>query len=209
MNYGRKTAIALTGLTPRRIDYWARTGIVRPAVPAAGKGSRREYSFRDLVALRVARKLTQEGIGLQKIRTALAWLRRHFPDLRQPLAELRFLTDGETVFVIERNPEVILDTLKSGQFMLSLALGQLIEGLQGDLKKLAASKEETVMAGGKSFAVVLTPDLVDGGFSAQCQEIPGAISQGETEQEALDNVVEVLEEHFAHLESREIGTAMA
>ena len=67
--------------------------------------------------------------------------------------------------------------------MLSLALGEWMEVLQGEVKKLATPKEEKVMVEGQEFTVVLTPDLEDGGFTAQCREIPGAISQGETEQE--------------------------
>jgi predicted RNase H-like HicB family nuclease len=70
----------------------------------------------------------------------------------------------------------------------------LIEGLQVEVKKLATPKEEKVAADGQTFTVVLTPDLEEGGYTVQCQEIPGAISEGDTEQETLDNIIEVLEE---------------
>ncbi len=95
MVFGRKAVEVLIGVSGRQVDYWASTGVVRPSVKsAAGKGSRREYSFKDLVALKMAKRLKDEGISLQRIRKALAFLRKHFPDLKQPLAELRFLTDG-------------------------------------------------------------------------------------------------------------------
>lgn len=210
MAFGKKTVIALTGVSGRQVDYWATEKVVRPSIKdAAGKGTRREYSFKDLVALKVAKRLRNEGISLQKIRKSLAWLRKHFPNLKQPLAELRFLTDGETVFVLDRDPQKILDTLKGGQFVFYLALGEIIEALQGELKKLATPKEERVMVEGEEFSVILTPDLEDGGYTVQCKEIPAAISQGETEQEALDNITEVLEEHFEYGEEQKAGEAQA
>jgi DNA-binding transcriptional MerR regulator len=192
MIFGRKAVVNLTGVSGRQVDYWARTGVVRPSVKsAAGKGSRREYSFKDLVALKMAKRLKDEGISLQKIRRALAFLRKHFPDLKQPLAELKFLTDGKTVYV-GRNRKKIFDTLNQGQFVFSLALGDIIEELQGELEHFAGPTEETVRVAGQTFTVVLTPDFEDGGFTIQCREIPGVISGGATEQEALDTLAEVL-----------------
>ena len=137
MSYGQKVVVALTGINYRRLDYWTRTGIIRPAKAAAGKGTRREFSFQDLVALKVAKRLRDEGITLQKIRKAITFLRKNFPDVNQPLAELRFITDGATVFMVDRDPQVIIDTLKGGQLVIALALGELIEDMKGELKRLA------------------------------------------------------------------------
>jgi predicted RNase H-like HicB family nuclease len=136
---------------------------------------------------------------LQKIRKALTYLRKNFPDVKEPLTELRLLTDGKDLFVLTEDPEVALNALKS-QFVFSLALGEIIEGLQGELKKLAIPKEEKVMAEGREFTVVLTPDLEDGGFTVRCREEPAAISHGETEQEALDNIIDALELCLEHEE---------
>jgi len=209
MIFGRKAVIDLTGVSGRQVDYWATTGVVRPSVQsAAGKGSRREYSFKDLVALRMAKRLKDEGISLQKIRKALAFLRKHFPDLNQPLAELRFLTDGATVYV-GRDREKICDTLNQGQFVFSLALGEIIEELQGELKQFAVPKEEKVRVAGQTFTVVLPPDLEAGGFTIQCREIPGVISEGATEQEALDTVTEVLAEHLGQGQEPKAGECQA
>ena len=205
MTFGKKAVIALTGVSGRQVEHWATTSVVKPSIPAAGKGNRRGYSFKDLVALRVAKRLKDEGISLQKIRKALAYLRKNFPDVKGPLAELRLLTDGATIFVLDRDPQKILDTLKSGQFFFSLALGEIIAGLQGELKKVATPKEEKVVVDGQTFTVVLTPDLEDGGFTIQCREIPGAISEGETGQEAMDNIIDALElvlEHEREFQAR-------
>jgi predicted RNase H-like HicB family nuclease len=207
--FGRKTVIALVGISKMQLEHWDRSGIVRPAKAAAGKGTRREYDFRDLVALKVAKRLRDEGISLQKIRKALAYLRKNFPDKETHLSEFRFLTDGATIFVVDRDPQRILDTLKGGQLVISLALGEWMEALKGEVKKLAAPKEEKIVVERQELTIVLTPDLEDGGFTVQCREIPGAVSQGETEQEALDNISEVLEEHFEYVKERQEREAQA
>jgi len=192
--YGRKAVVELTGVSGRQVDHWATTGVVRPSVKgAAGKGSRREYAFRDLVALKVAKRLREGGISLQKIRKALVWLRRNFPEVKAPLAELRLVTDGDTLFLVDRDLSRIIDVLRGGQFVFSLALGEIIEGLQGEVQKFAAPKEEKVRVAGRSLTVVVTPDLEEGGFSSHCREIPGISSQGDTEPEALDNILELLQ----------------
>ena len=192
--FGRKAVAQLTGVSGRQVDHWATTGVVRPSVKgAAGKGSRREYAFRDLVALKVAKRLREEGISLQKIRKALVWLRKNFPDVRQPLAELRLVTDGVSLFVLDRDPEKILDVLQGGQFVFSLALGEIIVVLCKNLAKFAVPKEEKVRVAGRSFTVVLTPDLEEGGYTSHCREIPGMSSQGDTEPDALDNLLELLQ----------------
>ena len=211
MIFGKKAVIALTGVSGRQVEHWATTGVVRPSIPAAGKGTRRGYSFKDLVALRVAKRLKDEGISLQKIRKALAYLRKNFPEKKEPLAELRLLTDGRDLFVLTDDPNVALNALKR-QFVFSLALGEIIAGLQGELEKLATPKEEKVMVEGRQFTVILTPDLEDGGFTVQCREEPAAISHGETEQEALDNILDALElclEHERELQAAKAGKAQA
>ncbi len=42
-------------------------------------------------------------------------------------------------------------------------------------------------------------DELDGGYGAEVVELPGIVSQGETEQEALDNVVEAISEVVASI----------
>lgn len=207
--FGRKTVMALVGLSKMQLEHWDRSGIVRPSKAAAGKGTRREYDFRDLVALKVAKKLRDEGISLQKIRKALVYLRKNFPEKESHLSEFRFLTDGATIFVVDRDPQRILDTLRGGQLVISLALGEWMEALKSEVKKLASPKEERMVVAGREFNLVLTPDLEDGGFTVQCREIPGTVSQGETEQEALDNISEVLEEHLEYVKERQAKEALA
>ncbi len=191
--FGAKVVKEITGVSRMQLQHWDRTGIVRPSIKiGAGKGSRREYSFKDLVQLKVAKRLREQGISLQKIRKSLEFLRRNFPDVKAPLAELRFITDGVDIFVLTHDPDVILDALK-GQFAFSFALGELIDGLKGTIKNLGVPKEEKMIVRERQFTAVLTPDLEEGGYTAICKEIPAAISQGETIQESLDNLLDAIE----------------
>ena len=191
--FGAKMVKDITEVSRMQLQHWDKTGIVRPSIKiGAGKGSRREYSLKDLVQLKVAKRLREEGISLEKIRKALEYLRKNFPDVKSPLAELRFLTNGVDIFVLTEKPQDILDALK-GQFVFSFALGELIDGLKGAIKNLEVPREEKVFAGEREFTAILTPDLEDGGYTITCKEIPAAISQGETIQEALDNLADAVE----------------
>lgn len=193
-SFSRKTVIALTDVSRMQLDHWDKSGIVRPSGRTGiGRGTRKEYTFKDLVALKTAKRLRDEGISLQKIRKALSHLRKHFPEVEAPLAELRFITNGVDLFILTQDEGVILDALKRGQLVFSFAIGEIIEGLKGELKQLAVPKEEKITIAGRQFTVVLTPDLEDGGFTVTCQEIQAAITQGETEQDALDNIRDAIE----------------
>ena len=191
--FGAKMVKEITGVSRMQLQHWDRTGIVRPSRKVgAGKGSRREYAFKDLVQLKVAKSLRDEGISLQKIRKALEYLRKHFPDVKAPLAELRFVTNGVDIFVVTASREEILDAL-TGQLVFAFALGKMNDSLKGTIKQRAVPREDRVFVGDKQFTAVLTPDLEEGGYTVTCKEIPAAISQGETIQEALDNLADALE----------------
>ena len=76
--YRGPTACAAAGITYRQLDYWARTGLVEPSVRSAhGSGSQRLYGFRDILVLKVVKRLLDTGISLQQIRAAVQHLRDH------------------------------------------------------------------------------------------------------------------------------------
>jgi predicted RNase H-like HicB family nuclease len=43
---------------------------------------------------------------------------------------------------------------------------------------------------------VVTPDMMDGGYTIQCRETPAMISQGKNIKDAVANLLEVWIEHF-------------
>src|SRR5207302_4969579 len=96
--FGSSVVLKLTGVTYRQLDYWARTGLVGSSIRrAAGHGSRRIYSFEDLVALRVVARLLDAGVSLQAVRRAVAYLKRHTV---RPLSTLGLSAKGIRVFVL-------------------------------------------------------------------------------------------------------------
>lgn len=190
--------IEITGLTQRQVDYWDRTHFIKPSIKeASGFGTSRLYSFSDLVQLKVAKTLIDKGVSLQKIRKAITYLKKNFPDTEKPLAEMRFLTDGETIFVLTENKEVILDTLSRGQLVMAIAIGEIIEGLKGEVDKISQDRKYKVFVKGKSYEVILHPDLEYGGFWIECPSLPGCASQGDTVEEALEMIKDAIAGHLA------------
>jgi len=202
-----KIAREVTGVTPTQLSYWAKTGLVTPSVASGrGRGSARLYSFRDLVQIGVVAKLLGAGISLQRVRKAVAYVRRHFPDLSHPLAELTLLTDGETIFHLTDDPDVIVDTVRhDGQLVFSVPFTKLVERLRQRLNTAPVPQSRTIIVGEFEFPVTLTPDQEDGGFVAECPALPGCVSQGDTVSEALTNIQDAAQgwlEVNAELEAR-------
>jgi len=191
MLYNSQTAMKVTGVSRMQLAYWDKENIVRPSKPASGRGSQRLYSFNELVQLKTAKNFRDQKLPLQRLRKALVNLRRLFPDVQQPLAEMTFLTDGETVFILTRDQNTLLDVIKK-QFVFSIPFGALVEELKGKVKDLEIQKKEVVKVRGGEYEIVLTPDSKDGGYSARCPALR-ANSQGETEQEAIDNIIDAIE----------------
>lgn len=187
MNFNTKSVSNVVGLTRRQIDYWDKSDLIKPSVQeASGYGTVRLYSFSDLVQFRVAKKLIDKGISVQKIRKALWHLKKNMPDIRKPLLDLAFLTDGETIFVITGNDKEIMDTLRNGQLVISVALGKIIVDLKGEVKEMEEARRYTVTIVGKKYTIAIRWDAEDGGYWTECEEMPGCGSQGETLEEALE-----------------------
>ena len=94
--YRGPTACNAAGITYRQLDYWARTGLVEPSVRSAtGSGSQRLYSFRDILLLKVIKRLLDAGISLQQIRTAVQHLRERGTD---DLTRVTLMSDGASVY---------------------------------------------------------------------------------------------------------------
>ena len=181
----------------RVIDYWDRTAFIKPSISeASGYGSVRLYSFTDLIQFRVAKFLRDQGLSLQKIRKSLNFLRKHLPEVEQPLVELRFLTDGEAIFVLTNKDKEIIDTLKKGQYVLAIAIEKLINELKGRTSKMATDRTYLVNVAKRRFKVILHPDLEDGGYWVECPELPGSSSQGDSVEEALDMIKDAIKGHL-------------
>jgi predicted RNase H-like HicB family nuclease len=187
----------IIGIPLRVIDYWDRTNFIKPSInEASGYGSMRLYSFADLIQFKVATFLRHQGLSLQKIRKSLNYLRKHLPAIEKPLAQLRFLTDGETIFVLTNKNREIIDTLKKGQCVFAIAIEELINDLKGKTSKMAMDRVYMVNVIKRRFKVVLHPDLENGGYWIECPELPGCSSQGDSVEEALDMIRDAIKGHL-------------
>ena len=139
LGYRGPTACNAAGITYRQLDYWARTGLVEPGVrEASGSGTQRLYSFRDILVLRIVKKLLDAGISLQNIRTAIASLRdRGVEDL----AQITLMSDGTTVYECTSADEVI-DLLQGGQGVFGIAVGRVWREVEGSLAELPSERPE-------------------------------------------------------------------
>ena len=205
MNFNSKAVSKVTGLSFRQIDYWDRTHFIKPSVSeASGYGSVRLYSFNDLIQLRVAKTLMDKGVSLQKIRKAINYLKKNMPEVEKPLSELRFLTDGETIFVLTKDKKEIIDALKSGQLVFSIAIGEIVENLKGEVIAIQKEKKYTVTVKGRKYPVVLHTDIEDGGYWIECPSLPGCASQGDTVEEALEMIKDAINGYLQVLEQKKI-----
>lgn len=135
------SACGIVGVTPRQIQYWDEIGLVKPsASAAAGRGTRRRYSFLDLVRLSIVRALIERGLRPRNIRRSLAALRDACPKVLDPLAQLKLVTDGERLFLVTDDRRRILDVLDR-QFVFSIALGPLVRELRGRAQRSAPPAE--------------------------------------------------------------------
>jgi DNA-binding transcriptional MerR regulator len=126
----------IVGISYRQLDYWARTGLVRPSIQdAGGSGTQRLYSFEDLVVLRTIKKLLDAGVSLQRIRKAIGFLRDHLN--REPQG-VTILSDGSGIYACE-SPTEVMDLLQRGQGVFGIALDKVWTDVEGSLRKATRS----------------------------------------------------------------------
>lgn len=130
IGYRGPTACTAAGITYRQLDYWARTDLVVPTVRGAkGSGSQRLYSFKDILVLRVVKRLLDTGVSLQNIRVAVEHLRARGVD---DLAGVTLFSDGTTVYECT-SPEEIVDLLQGGQGVFGIAVGKVLHEVESTL----------------------------------------------------------------------------
>ncbi|WP_433257270.1 MerR family transcriptional regulator [Streptosporangium sp. CA-135522] len=140
IGYRGPTACAAADITYRQLDYWARTGLVEPTVRAAhGSGSQRLYGFRDILVLKVVKRLLDTGVSLQQIRIAVQHLRdRGVHDL----AQITLMSDGVSVYECT-SPDEVIDLLQGGQGVFGIALGRVWQEVEGSLADLPGERAES------------------------------------------------------------------
>ncbi len=149
VGYRGPTACNAAGITYRQLDYWARTGLIEPTVRGAkGSGSQRLYSFRDILILKIIKRLLDAGVSLQQIRTAVTHLRERGTD---DLTRVTLMSDGASVYECTSNDEVI-DLLQGGQGVFGIAIGGVWREIEGTLAELPSERADAPAAAETSAA---------------------------------------------------------
>jgi len=183
--FSADVARRVVGISYRQLDYWDKTGLLKPGIKQArGKGSRRVYSFEDLVELRVIANLLTLGISLPTVRKAARYVREHFANLIRPLARLTLVVDGKSVLVRTSGKKDLIDATAGGQTVISVAVAPIAKELRGKVTELQAPRQLKVRAGGRTYSAILTPDLAAGGYSIEVPELPGVVTEADSIPEA-------------------------
>jgi DNA-binding transcriptional MerR regulator len=141
VGYRGAVAARAAGITYRQLDYWARTELVEPTVRGAtGSGSQRLYGFRDILVLKLVKRLLDTGISLQQIRTAVEQLRA--AGVRD-LAGTTLMSDGASVYLCTSNDEVI-DLVSRGQGVFGIAVGKVLREVESELVEFEAQEPAAV-----------------------------------------------------------------
>jgi len=134
--FDSKSASRITGVSLRQIQYWDERGFIRPSVKLAeGRGTKRLYSFADLVQLRVVKNLSQHGLSLKKVRRCIAYLKRSVAGSTSFTDSLRYLSDGEEIFLLTTDKNKILDAMDR-DFVFSLKIGNLARQVHGKVDRI-------------------------------------------------------------------------
>ncbi len=139
VGYRVPIACQIAGITYRQLDYWARTSLVVPSIrSAAGSGSQRLYSFKDILVLKVVKRLLDTGVSLQNIRVAVEHLRRRGV---ADLARITLFSDGTTVYECTSAEEVV-DLLQGGQGVFGIAVSGAMRELSGTIADFPAERAD-------------------------------------------------------------------
>ncbi len=133
IGYRGATACSAAGITYRQLDYWARTGLVEPSIrTASGSGTQRLYGFRDILVLKIVKRLLDAGVSLQNIRTAVDHLRSRGVT---ELESMTLMSDGASIYECS-SPDDIIDLLAGGQGVFGIAVGKVWHEVEGSLSLL-------------------------------------------------------------------------
>ncbi|MEN3586333.1 MULTISPECIES: MerR family transcriptional regulator [unclassified Streptomyces] len=140
LGYRGPTACAAAGITYRQLDYWARTGLVEPGVrPAHGSGTQRLYGLRDVVVLKIVKRLLDTGVSLQNIRGTV----RHLADRGAgDLERMTLMSDGATVYECA-SPDEVHALLQGGQGVFGIAVGVVWRDVEAALSQLHGERIDT------------------------------------------------------------------
>jgi DNA-binding transcriptional MerR regulator len=132
--FSSNDVVALTGISPRQLQWWDERHIVVPA----REGHRRVYSMEDLTEIAVICDLRRRGFPLQRVRKVVRFLQKEFgrrlAETVSGASEYHLLTDGKTIY-LETSARQIMDILKNArQPMLAICLSDTVRQIRADIR---------------------------------------------------------------------------
>ncbi len=145
--YSGTDTAKIVGITYRQLDYWARTDLIKPSLEEAkGSGSRRRYSYRDLLELRIIKTLLDAGIKLESVRDVFTNLREH---VGTDISAANIVISGTSSVVLQTNDELI-ELMSRGQGVLNiLPLAGVKAGVDRGIASLPGGVRDTPVATGE------------------------------------------------------------
>jgi DNA-binding transcriptional MerR regulator len=139
--FSGREAADICGITYRQLDYWARTDLIRPSLAdAKGSGSRRRYSYQNLVELKMIKTLLDAGQKLERVRAAFHYIR----ELGDDLTAAQLVIAGDSVILV-REGEDLIDVVNKhrGQGVLNfLAMDGVAQQVEDAVSLVQAQRAE-------------------------------------------------------------------
>ncbi|HXJ87366.1 MAG TPA: MerR family transcriptional regulator [Candidatus Binatia bacterium] len=135
--------VALTGITPRQLQWWDERGVVKPE----REGHRRVYSMNQLSEVAVICQLRRKGFSLQSVRKVMRFLKHEFgrglAEITDRSSDIHLLTDGDRLY-LETSAKQIVDILKnSSQPILGVCLSDVVREVRVGITSAKASTSVT------------------------------------------------------------------
>ncbi len=144
---GKKTA-EIVGISYRQLDYWATTDLIKPSLSKAhGSGTRRLYSYTDLVELKVVKTLLDAGIKLESVRDVFSFMRQQ---LGEDISSANLVIQGSGS-VLTRSGDELIDLVHNGQGVLNiLPLGTIKDEVDAQIVAFTSKSSESTLAQAES-----------------------------------------------------------
>ncbi len=137
--FSGREAADIVGITYRQLDYWARTDLIRPSLADAnGSGSRRRYSYQNLVELKTIKTLLDAGQKLERVREAFHYIR----DLGEDISSAQLVIAGNAVLLVKDEDLVDVVNKHKGQGVLNfLAMDGVAQEVDAAVMQLQATRD--------------------------------------------------------------------
>ena len=130
----------IVGISYRQLDHWTTTKLVKASLRnLKGSGHHREYSFEDLLRVKIIKNLRNGGMSLQKIRIALKALQKIL-DTGVSFSDVTVVSDGQSIYA-SKNENDFIDILRKGQAVFGISLGPVHEEIEQQVINLWPSKD--------------------------------------------------------------------